>query len=59
MHGVTYKHLPGPVGDCLKPASYATTATIPVSFIASLLYTTGPIGLRLTWRHQWRWQFSP
>ncbi|BCR90947.1 uncharacterized protein ACHE_60833A [Aspergillus chevalieri] len=47
MQQITYKHLPGPVGDCLKPASYATTATVPVSPTASLVYTTGHIGLRL------------
>ena len=47
MSRIVYKNLPGPVGDCLKPASYATTATVPVSPTASLVYTTGHIGLRL------------
>lgn len=47
MHQITYKHVPGPVGDCLEPASYATTATVPVFPTASLVYTTGHIGLRL------------
>ncbi|KAF3402189.1 hypothetical protein DPV78_004641 [Talaromyces pinophilus] len=47
MPSITYKNLPGPVGDCLKPASLATTATIPVSQSTSLVFTTGHIGLDL------------
>lgn len=44
---VKYANLPNPVGDLLKPASYATTATVPVSPSTSLVYTTGHIGLDL------------
>lgn len=44
---VIYKNLPGPVGECLKPASLATTATVPVSPTTSLVFTTGHIGLDL------------
>lgn len=44
---ISYKNLPGPVGECLKPASLATTATVPVSPTASLVFTTGHIGLDL------------
>lgn len=47
MSSVTYKNLPGPVGDCLKPSSLATTASVPVSPTTSLVYTTGHIGLDL------------
>ncbi|KAE8374458.1 hypothetical protein BDV26DRAFT_284263 [Aspergillus bertholletiae] len=47
MSKTTYQHLPGPVGDCLKPASLATTATVPVSPTSSLVFTTGHIGLNL------------
>ncbi|KAE8138373.1 hypothetical protein BDV38DRAFT_282049 [Aspergillus pseudotamarii] len=47
MSKTTYQNLPGPVGDCLKPASLATTATVPVSSTTSLVYTTGHIGLDL------------
>ncbi|GMF69083.1 unnamed protein product [Aspergillus oryzae] len=43
----TYKNLPGPVGDCVKPASLATTATVPVSPTSSLIFTTGHIGFDL------------
>lgn len=43
----TYKILPGPVGDCVKPASLATTATVPVSPTSSLIFTTGHIGFDL------------
>lgn len=45
---VQYLNLPGPVGACLLPASYATTATVPLSPNTSLIYTTGHIGLDLT-----------
>lgn len=45
MSEIAYQHLPGPVGDCLKPASYATTATFPVTPTTSLIFTTGHIGL--------------
>ncbi|KAJ5454495.1 uncharacterized protein N7458_005451 [Penicillium daleae] len=48
MPSITYKNLPGPVGDCLKPASLATTATVPISPTVSLIFTTGHIGLNLT-----------
>ncbi|RAK93885.1 hypothetical protein BO79DRAFT_268333 [Aspergillus costaricaensis CBS 115574] len=44
---ITYKNLPGPVGDCLKPSSLSTTATVPVSPTTSLVFTTGHIGLDL------------
>lgn len=47
MPSVTYQYLPGPVGDCLKPSSLATTATIPLSPTASLVVTTGHLGLDL------------
>lgn len=48
MSSIIYKNLPGPVGDCLKPASLATTATVPVSPTTSLVYTTSHLGLDLT-----------
>lgn len=44
---ITYKNLPGPVGECLKPSSLATTATVPVSPTTSLVFTTSHIGLDL------------
>ncbi|KAJ5380094.1 uncharacterized protein N7496_002522 [Penicillium cataractarum] len=47
MTTITYKNLPGPVGECLKPSSLATTATVPVSPTTSLVFTTGHIGLDL------------
>lgn len=47
MPSITYKNIPGPVGDCLKPSSLATTATVPVSPTTSLVFTTGHIGLDL------------
>ncbi|OJJ30926.1 hypothetical protein ASPWEDRAFT_44885 [Aspergillus wentii DTO 134E9] len=47
MSSITYQILPGPVGECLKPASYSTTATVPVSPTTSLVFTTGHIGLDL------------
>ncbi|KAJ5097070.1 hypothetical protein N7456_007791 [Penicillium angulare] len=47
MSTITYKNLPGPVGECLKPSSLATTATVPVSPTTSLVFTTGHIGLDL------------
>lgn len=47
MRSITYQNLPGPVGDCLKPFSLATTATVPVSPTTSLVYTTSHIGLDL------------
>lgn len=45
MPSVTYENLPGPVGDCLRPSSLATTATVPVSRETSLVFTTSHIGL--------------
>jgi enamine deaminase RidA (YjgF/YER057c/UK114 family) len=42
---VIYENLPGPVGDCLRPASLATTAKVPVSRETSLIFTTSHIGL--------------
>ncbi|KAJ6094548.1 hypothetical protein N7467_002061 [Penicillium canescens] len=47
MSSITYKNLPGPVGELLKPASLATTATVPVSPTTSFVFTTGHIGLDL------------
>lgn len=47
MSSITYQYLPGPVGDCLRPSSLATTATIPVSPTTSLVVTTGHLGLDL------------
>lgn len=47
LPSITYRNLPGPVGDCLKPSSLATTATVPVSPTTSLVFTTGHIGLDL------------
>ncbi|KAE8147899.1 hypothetical protein BDV25DRAFT_131683 [Aspergillus avenaceus] len=47
MPHATYQNLPGRVGDCLKPASLATTATVPVSPTSSLVFTTGHVGLDL------------
>lgn len=47
MPSITYQNLPGPVGDCLKHASLATTATVPVSHTTSLVFTTNHIGLDL------------
>lgn len=47
MSSITYQNLPGPVGECLKPASLATTAKVPVSPTTSLVFTTGHIGLDL------------
>lgn len=47
MSSITYKNLPGPVGECLKHASLATTAAVPVSPTTSLVFTTGHIGLDL------------
>ncbi|KAB8223819.1 hypothetical protein BDV33DRAFT_200183 [Aspergillus novoparasiticus] len=47
MSKTIYQTLPGPVGDCQKPASLATTATVPVSPTSSLIFTTGNIGLDL------------
>ncbi|RAH66720.1 RidA family protein [Aspergillus aculeatinus CBS 121060] len=44
---IIYQNLPGPVGDCLKPTSLSTTATVPVSRTTSLVFTTGHIGLDL------------
>ncbi|KAL4906344.1 hypothetical protein BDW74DRAFT_177358 [Aspergillus multicolor] len=44
---IIYNNLPGPVGDCLKPNSLSTTATVPVSSTTSLVFTTGHIGLDL------------
>ena len=43
-----YRNMPGPVGDCLRPASLSTTAIIPVSESTSLVVTTGHIGLDLS-----------
>ncbi|KAF4967989.1 hypothetical protein FSARC_4550 [Fusarium sarcochroum] len=40
---VQYKFLPGPVGEMLRSASLATTATIPLS--GSLVITTGHVGV--------------
>lgn len=45
---VSYRNMPGPVGDCLRPAGLATTATVPLSTSASLIVTTGHIGLDLS-----------
>ncbi|KAM0713398.1 hypothetical protein Q7P37_010360 [Cladosporium fusiforme] len=42
-----YQHLPGPVGDILK-GTYSTTASIPITPSASLVYTTGHLGLDLS-----------
>lgn len=47
MPAVKYDNLPNAVGELLKPASYATTATVPVSPTTSLVFTTGHIGLDL------------
>lgn len=47
MPSISYQTLPGPVGDCLKAASLATTASVPVSSNTSLVFTTGHIGLDL------------
>lgn len=47
MSQIIYQNLPGPVGDCLKPSSLATTATVPISPSTSLVYTTSHIGLEL------------
>jgi len=44
---IIYKNLPGPVGECLKPASRATTAIVPVSTTTSLVFVMGHIGLNL------------
>ena len=44
---VKYRNMPGPVGECLKPASLATTATISLTSQTSLLVTTGHIVLDL------------
>lgn len=42
---VKYDNLPTPVGDLLKSASLATTATIHISPNTSLVVTTGHVGL--------------
>ena len=42
-----YQWLPGPVGECLKPASLATTAAVPISPTTTLIYTTTHLGLDL------------
>lgn len=47
MPSIIYRNLPGPVGDCLKPSSLATTATVPLSPTTSLVYTTSHLGLDL------------
>lgn len=47
MSTVVYENLPGPVGDCLRPASLATTAKVPVSPKTSLVFTTSHVGLDL------------
>lgn len=47
MNSIIYRNMPGPVGDCLKPASLATTATVPLSPTTSLVYTTSHLGLDL------------
>lgn len=49
MHAPTvkYDNLPNPVGDILKSAALATTATVPVSSNTSLVLTTGHVGLDL------------
>ncbi len=47
MEIVTYRNMPGPVGDCLKPAALATTASVHITPTTSLLVTTGHIGLDL------------
>lgn len=44
---VKYDNLPNPVGELLKTASLATTATVPVSASTSLVFTTGHVGLDL------------
>ncbi|KAE8345512.1 hypothetical protein BDV24DRAFT_159376 [Aspergillus arachidicola] len=46
-HSIVYQNLSGPVGDCLRPASYSTTARVPISPTTSLVFTTGHIGLNL------------
>lgn len=44
---IKYDNLPNPVGELLRSASLATTATIPVSKSTSLIFTTGHVGLDL------------
>lgn len=44
--GPEYRHLPGPVGKLLE-GTYSTTVSVPMSPSASLVYTTGHIGLDL------------
>lgn len=48
MSPLTYQHLPGPVGDCLRDASLSTTVKVRVSLTTSLVFTTGHVGLDLT-----------
>ncbi|ATY62707.1 endoribonuclease L-PSP family [Cordyceps militaris] len=43
---VQYKWLPGPVGEMLRSASLATTATIPLGS-TSLVVTTGHVGVNI------------
>ncbi|KAH6892611.1 hypothetical protein B0T10DRAFT_458319 [Thelonectria olida] len=42
---VQYQFLPGPVGEMLRSASIATTATVPLT--GTLVVTTGHVGLNL------------
>lgn len=44
---IKYDNLPNPVGELLRSASLATTATVPVSKSTSLIFTTGHVGLNL------------
>lgn len=44
--GTEYRHLPGPVGKLLE-GTYSTTVSVPLSSTASLVYTTGHLGLDL------------
>ena len=41
-----YQHLPGPVGKLLE-GTYCTTASVPISPYATLVYTTSHLGLDL------------
>ncbi|RMJ17844.1 hypothetical protein CDV36_002537 [Fusarium kuroshium] len=42
---VRYQFLPGPVGEMLRSASLATTASIPIT--GTLIITTGHVGVNL------------
>ena len=44
---VQYENLPNPVGELLRSASLASTATVPISPSTALVFTTGHVGLDL------------